>query len=209
MIDVHAWKMPNGHKVTMMLEEAGLSYTLHPVNIGKGEQFRSDFLAIAPNNPIPAIVDNQPIDGGQPVSIFESGPILLYLAEKSGTMLPDAARERLEVVQWLSWQMAGLGSVMGQNLHFDRFAPEPTPYAIDRYLNETTCLFGILERRLRDQPFVAGCGYPVADTACYPWITLHEAAGQSLGEFAALQRWFGQVRSRPATARAYATAETM
>jgi GST-like protein len=202
MLDVYYWTTPNGHKVTMFLEETGLEYHLLPVNIGKGEQFAPEFLAIAPNNRIPAIVDHAPQDGGAPLSVFESGAILLYLAEKTRQLLPATLRDRVEVLQWLFWQMAGLGPMAGQNHHFNRYAPEKIPYAIERYVKETNRLYGVLDRRLADREFLAGA-YSIADIACYPWIVPHESQGQNLGHFPHLRRWFEAIRARPATVRAY------
>jgi GSH-dependent disulfide-bond oxidoreductase len=169
MIDLHYWTTPNGHKVTIFLEEAGLPYRIVPVNISKGDQFKPDFLAISPNNRIPAIVDHEPVGGGAPISIFESGAILLYLAEKTRRFLPADPQGRVEVTQWLFWQMAGLGPMAGQNHHFSNYAPEKLPYAINRYVSETNRLYGVLNRRLADRPFIAGT-YSIADMAAYPWI---------------------------------------
>ncbi|HXY75997.1 MAG TPA: glutathione S-transferase N-terminal domain-containing protein, partial [Steroidobacteraceae bacterium] len=182
MIDLYYWTTPNGHKITMFLEETGLPYRLLPVNIGKGQQFDPKFLAIAPNNRIPAIVDDAPADGGAALSVFESGAILLYLAEKTGRLLPEDLRGRVEVVQWLFWQMAGLGPMSGQNTHFSRYAPERIPYAIDRYVKETNRLYGVLNKRLADRGFIAG-DYSIADIAAYPWIVPHERLGQRLADF--------------------------
>lgn len=203
MIDLYYWTTPNGHKVTLFLEETGLPYRLHPINIGKGEQFAPDFLAIAPNNRIPAIVDTDPAGGGVPVSLFESGAILLYLAEKTGRFLPADLRGRVEVLQWLFWQVGGLGPMAGQNHHFRNYAPEKVPYAIDRYVKETNRLYGVLDRRLADRRFVAGDDYTIADMASYPWI-LPEAQGQDIDDFPNLKRWRDEIAARPATARAYA-----
>lgn len=202
MIDLYYWTTPNGHKITMFLEEAGLPYRIIPINIGKGEQFAADFLAIAPNNRIPAIVDRDPAGGGAPIPLFESGAILLYLAEKSGKLLPADVRGRAEVTQWLFWQMGGLGPMAGQNHHFSAYAPEKIPYAIERYTKETNRLYGVLNRRLADRPFVAG-EYSIADIASYPWIVPYERQGQKLEDFPHLQRWFEAIRDRPATVRAY------
>ena len=204
MIDLHYWPTPNGHKVTLLLEEAAIEYRIVPVNIGKGEQFAADFLAIAPNNRMPAIVDTAPADGGPPVSLFESGAILLYLAEKTGRFMPADLRGRAEVLQWLFWQVGGLGPMAGQNHHFRNYAPEKIPYAIDRYVNETNRLYGVLDRRLADRAFVAGEDYSIADMASYPWIVSHEAQGQDLDDFRHVKRWFESIRARPATERAYA-----
>jgi len=202
MIDLYYWTTPNGHKITMFLEEAGLPYRIIPINIGKGEQFGADFLAIAPNNRIPAIVDRDPAGGGAPIPLFESGAILLYLAEKSGKLLPADVRGRAEVTQWLFWQMGGLGPMAGQNHHFSAYAPEKIPYAIERYTKETNRLYGVLNRRLADRPFVAG-EYSIADIASYPWIVPYERQGQKLEDFPHLKRWFEAIRDRPATVRAY------
>jgi len=203
MIDLYYWTTPNGHKITLFLEESGLPYTIHPVNIGKGEQFQPDFLRIAPNNRIPAIVDRAPADGGEPVSLFESGAILLYLAEKTGRFIAQDLRGRAEVLQWLFWQMGGLGPMAGQNHHFSGYAPERIPYAIERYVKETNRLYGVLDKRLSDREFVAGSEYSIADMAAYPWIVPHERQGQDLADFPNLQRWFEAIRARPATVRAY------
>jgi GST-like protein len=202
MIDLHYWTTPNGHKVTMLLEETGLPYRVIPVNIGKGEQFTPEFLAIAPNNRIPAIVDHDPAEGGAPISLFESGAILLYLAEKTGKLIPPGLRGRAEVLQWLFWQMGGLGPMAGQNHHFRNYAPEKIPYAIDRYVNETNRLYGVLNKRLADRAFLAGDEYSIADIASYPWI-LPDAQGQSLDDFPYLGRWHAAIKARPATTRAY------
>jgi GSH-dependent disulfide-bond oxidoreductase len=202
MIDLHYWTTPNGHKVTMMLEETGLEHRILPVNIGKGEQFAPEFLAVAPNNRIPAIVDHAPADGGGPLSLFESGAILLYLAEKTGRFIASDLRGRAEVLQWLFWQMGGLGPMAGQNHHFRNYAPEKIPYAIDRYVKETNRLYGVLNKRLADRAFVAGTEYSIADMASYPWI-LPEAQGQTLDEFPHLARWHAEIKARPATVRAY------
>ena len=203
MIDLYYWTTPNGHKITLFLEETGLPYAIHPINIGKGDQFQSEFLKISPNNRIPAIVDQTPAGGGAPVPVFESGAILLYLAEKTGRFIPADVRGRVEVLQWLFWQMGGLGPMAGQNHHFSGYAPEPIPYAIERYVKETNRLYGVLDRRLADRPFVAGSEYSIADMACYPWIVPHERQGQKLEDFPNLQRWFEAIAARPATVRAY------
>lgn len=207
MIDLHYWTTPNGHKVTMFLEEAGLPYRIIPVNISAGDQFKPEFLAVAPNNRIPAIVDHD-VAGGA-VSLFESGAILLYLADKIGRFIPPAAQvqARAEVLQWLFWQMGGLGPMAGQNHHFSQYAPEKIPYAINRYVNETNRLYGVLNKRLADREFMAGPAYTIADMATYPWIVPHERQGQKLEEFPHLKRWFEVVRARPATERAYAKAK--
>ncbi|KAF2407661.1 glutathione S-transferase N-terminal domain-containing protein [Pseudomonas antarctica] len=203
MIDLYYWTTPNGHKVSLFLEEAGLPYKVHPINIGQGDQFKPDFLKIAPNNRIPAIVDQNPTDGGAPISLFESGAILLYLAEKTGQFLPKDLRGRQEALQWLFWQMGGLGPMAGQNHHFSQFAPEKIPYAIKRYVDETARLYGVLDRRLADRPFVAGDDYSIADMAIYPWIVSHKWQSQRLEDFPHVQRWFNSIKERPATVRAY------
>ncbi len=206
MIELHYWTTPNGHKITMFLEETGLPYEIVPVNIGKGDQFKPEFLAISPNNRIPAIIDHEPADGGAPISVFESGAILLYLAEKTGEFIPADIRGRVEVVQWLFWQMGGLGPMAGQNHHFAIYAPEKLPYAIDRYVNETNRLYAVLNKRLADREFVAG-DYSIADMASYPWIVPYERQGQNLDDFPNLKRWFNVIKERPATVRAYAKAK--
>jgi GSH-dependent disulfide-bond oxidoreductase len=206
MIDVYYWTTPNGHKVTMFLEEASVPYRIVPINIGSGEQFNPEFLQIAPNNRIPAIVDHEPKAAGASVSIFESGAILLYLAEKTGKFLPSDLRGRVEVLQWLFWQMAGLGPMAGQNHHFSGYAPEKIPYAIDRYVKETNRLYGVLNKRLADRPYIAGA-YSIADMAAYPWIVPYERQGQKLEDFPHLRRWFEAIRERPAVQRAYARAK--
>ena len=203
MIDLHYWPTPNGHKITIFLEEVGLAYQIKPVNIGKGEQFQPDFLKIAPNNRMPAIVDHVPADGGAPLSVFESGAILTYLAEKTGKFLPHELRGRVRVLEWLNWQMGGLGPMAGQNHHFSQYAPEKIPYAIDRYVKETNRLYGVLDRQLAQHAFVAG-DYSIADMACYPWIVPHERQGQKLEDFPHVKRWFEAMQSRPAVIRAYA-----
>jgi len=205
MIDLYYWTTPNGHKITLFLEESGLPYRLLPVNIGKGEQFSAEFLRISPNNKIPAMVDTQPADGGEPLALFESGAILFYLAEKTGRFLPADLRGRHEVMQWLFWQMGGLGPMAGQNHHFAQYAPDPIPYAIERYVKETARLYDVLNRRLADRDFVAG-DYSIADMACYPWIVPHERQRQDLDNFPHLRRWFDAIGERPATRRAYALA---
>jgi GSH-dependent disulfide-bond oxidoreductase len=202
MIDLYYWPTPNGHKVTLFLEEAGLPYTLEPVNIGAGEQFQPDFLRVSPNNKIPAIVDHAPADGGAPLPVFESGAILLYLAEKTGRFLPKDLRGRVETTVWLVWQVAGLGPMLGQNHHFRNYAPEKVPYAIERYTRETARLYAVLDKRLAGREFIAGA-YSIADMACYPWVVSHEQQGQRLEDFPNVKRWFEAIRARPATERAY------
>ncbi|MEJ2228345.1 MAG: glutathione binding-like protein [Alphaproteobacteria bacterium] len=206
MIDLYYWTTPNGHKITLFLEESGLPYRIVPVNIGAGEQFHPDFLAISPNNRMPAIVDHEPEGGGAPVSVFESGAILLYLAEKTGKFISADLRGRVEVLEWLFWQMGGLGPMAGQNHHFSQYAPEKIPYAIDRYVKETNRLYGVMNKRLADRDFLAG-DYSIADMAAYPWIVPHERQGQNLNDFPHLKRWFEAIAARPATERAYARAK--
>ncbi len=208
MIDLHYWPTPNGHKITMFLEEAGLDYRIIPVNISKGEQFAPEFLAVAPNNRIPAIVDHAPAGGGAPVSLFESGAILLYLADKIGRFVPppSAVQARAEALQWLFWQMGGLGPMAGQNHHFSQYAPEKIPYAINRYVNETGRLYGVLNKRLADRAFMAVEAYGIADMASYPWVVPHERQGQKLEDFPHLARWFATIKAMPSTERAYALA---
>ena len=208
MIDLHYWPTPNGHKITLFLEETGLPYAIRPVNIGKGEQFEPDFLRIAPNNRMPAIVDHQPRDGGAPISVFESGAILLYLADKTGRFISADPRKRVETLEWLFWQMGGLGPMAGQNHHFSAYAPEKIPYAINRYVNETNRLYGVLDRRLAGRDYLAG-DYSIADMASYPWIVSHERQGQDLDDFPNLKRWFETIKAKPATVAAYAKGETI
>jgi len=204
MIELYHWPTPNGHKITIFLEEAGVAYNLHPVNIGKGEQFKPEFLAISPNNRIPAIIDTAPADGGKPISLFESGAILLYLAEKSGLFLPKDLHGRAEVLQWLFWQMGGLGPMSGQNGHFANYAPEKIKYAIDRYVNETNRLYGVMNKRLADRPYLAG-DYSIADMASYPWVVPYARYGQDIEDFPHLKRWFDSIKARPAVAKVYAS----
>ena len=208
MIDLYYWPTPNGHKITMFLEETGLDYKIHPINIGAGDQFKSEFLAFSPNNRMPAIVDHKPADGGAPVSIFESGAILIYLAEKTGKFMPNDLRKKFDVLQWLMWQMGGLGPMAGQNHHFKMYAPEKLPYAIDRYVNETNRLYGVLNKRLADRDYVTG-EYSIADMASYPWVVPHQRQGQNLDDFPHLKRWFETIRARPAVVRAYALAASI
>ena len=202
MIALFYWTTPNGHKVTLYLEEAGLPYTVKPVNIGKGEQFDPEFLKVSPNNRIPAIVDHAPDDGGKPISVFESGAILLYLAGKIGQFLPRDLRGQVEVLEWLMWQMGGLGPMAGQNHHFALYAPEKLPYAIERYVKETSRLYGVLNKRLAGRDFILGKQYTIADMASYPWV-IPERQGQDMDDFPHLKRWHAAIRARPATVRAY------
>ena len=203
MIDLYYWTTPNGHKITLFLEEAGLPYAIKAINIGKGEQFDPAFLRISPNNRIPAIVDHAPADGGKAISVFESGAILLYLAGKTGQFIPKDLRGQVETLEWLMWQMGGLGPMAGQNHHFAIYAPEKLPYAIDRYVKETSRLYGVLNKRLADREFVAG-DYSIADMACYPWIVPHERHLQNLDDFPHIKRWFHAIAARPAVVKAYA-----
>ena len=206
MIDLYYWTTPNGHKATIFLEEAGLPYRIHPINISKDEQFQPDFLKVAPNNKIPAIIDDEPAGGGEPISVFESGAILLYLAEKTGRFIPSDLRGRVTTLEWLFWQVGGLGPMAGQNHHFNMFAAEKIPYAINRFIKETARLYGVLDRQLADREFVAG-DYSIADMASYPWVVPYERQGQNLDDFPNLKRWFGTMKARPAVVRAYAKAE--
>jgi GST-like protein len=208
MIDLYYWTTPNGHKITLMLEETGLEYKLRPVNIGAGEQFDPAFLKIAPNNRIPAIVDHAPVDGGEPLALFESGAILQYLADKSGQFGGGSPREKWDITQWLMWQMGGLGPMCGQNHHFVTYAPERISYAMDRYINEAARLYAVMNKRLQDRAFLAG-DYSIADMACYPWIVPHERQKLDLNDFPNLQRWFEAIKSRPATVAAYELADAI
>ncbi|MCB1536168.1 MAG: glutathione S-transferase N-terminal domain-containing protein [Rhodoblastus sp.] len=202
MIDLHYWPTPNGHKITMFLEEAGLAYTIRPVNIVEGDQFKPDFLRLSPNNRMPAIVDHMPADGGARVSVFESGAILVYLAEKTGRFLSTDPRKRVQTLEWLFWQIGGLGPMAGQNHHFALYAPETVPYAVNRYVKETNRLYGVLDKRLADHEFLAG-DYSIADMASYPWIVPYKRQSQSLDDFPNLKRWFEAIKARPGTQRAY------
>lgn len=197
MIDLYYWPTPNGWKISVALEELSLPYTLHPVNIGRGEQFRPEFLAISPNNRMPAIIDHAPLDGGPPLSLFESGAILLYLAEKTQKLIPTDLRGRYEVTQWLMWQMGGLGPMMGQANHFKNYAPERISYATERYLTETLRLFGVLERRLADRDFLAG-EYSIADIAAWCWAQGHHRLGLDVNPFAKTLAWIDRIAARPA-----------
>lgn len=208
MIDLYYWTTPNGHKITLFLEETGLPYNIKTINIAKNEQFAPDFLAISPNNRIPAIVDHAPVDGGAPVSVFESGAILLYLAEKTGQFIPTDMRLRLQTLEWLFWQMGGLGPMAGQNHHFSQFAPEKIPYAITRYVDETARLYGVLNKRLANQSFIVG-DYSIADMACFPWIAAYGRQQQNLDDFPHLKRWFESIHQRPATQKAYRLSEEL
>jgi len=206
MIDLYYSATPNGLKARLFLEEAGLAYRIVPVSLSKGEQFKPEFGAISPNHKIPAIVDHAPTDGDAPLTLFESGAILLYLAEKIGRFIPADVRGRAEVMQWLFWQMSGLGPMAGQIGYFNVYAPEAVPFAIERYTKETRRLYSVLDRRLADREFVAS-EFSIADIACYPWIVPHRGHRQSLADFPNLSRWFEAVRVRPATQRTYAGVE--
>ncbi|TCQ89506.1 MULTISPECIES: GSH-dependent disulfide bond oxidoreductase [Rahnella] len=207
MIDLYYAPTPNGHKISLLLEECGLPYRLYQIDMSAGEQFRPEFLAISPNNKIPAIVDNEPVDGGAPLSVFESGAILQYLAEKTGKFLSQELRERTITLQWLTWQVAGFGPMLGQNHHFTHYAPQPVPYAIERFLQETRRLYGVLNRQLEKNAYIAGENYSIADIATYPWVVAHERQRIDLAEFPAVRNWFERVKSRPATQKAYALAQ--
>ena len=204
MIDLYYWPTPNGHKVTLLLEETGLEYRIHPVNIGSGDQFKPEFLAISPNNKMPAIVDHAPADGGEPISVFESGAILVYLANKTGRFFGSDLRQKLQVNQWLMWQMAGLGPMTGQYGHFNVYAPEKIPYAIERYTNEANRLLQVLDTHLKGRDFIAGDAYSIADMATYPWIGVYDKAPIDMTPYPEVQRWHAAIKARPATARAYA-----
>ncbi len=202
MLDFYFWTTPNGYKVLMLLEETGILYRIVPVNVSKGEQFEPEFLQISPNNKMPAIVDHSPADPGVPISLFESGAILQYLAEKTRQFLPKDIAGRAEVLQWLFWQMGGLGPMLGQNLHFGQYAPEKIPYAVDRYVNESKRLFKVMDKQLSNSEFIAG-DYSIADMASYPWVFKHPYLLLELETFPNLNRWFETIEQRPAVARAY------
>ncbi|WP_293880196.1 glutathione binding-like protein [Sphingomonas sp.] len=206
MIELHSWPTPNGLKISLFLEDAGVENTIFPVNIGKGEQFDPPFLKISPNNRIPAIIDTAPADGGAPITLFESGAILLYLAEKTGQFLSRDIRQRTTTLEWLFWQVGGLGPMAGQNGHFNVYAPEKVPYAIERYVNETKRLYGVLDKQLDGRDYVAG-DYSIADMAIYPWIVPHENHKQNLADHPHLKRWFDRVGARPAVLKVYAGKE--
>ncbi len=204
MIDLYYWPTPNGHKITLFLEETGLPYTLKPVNIGKGDQFEPGFLSIAPNNKMPAIVDHAPADGGEPISVFESGAILVYLANKTGRFFGSDLRQKVQVNQWLMWQMAGLGPMSGQMGHFNVYAPERIPYAIERYDSEVRRLHRVMDKRLSEAEFLGGDEYSIADMASYPWIGAYDKLPVDFDAFPHLKRWHQAIAARPATQRAYA-----
>jgi len=207
MIDLHYWPTPNGHKIAIFLEEAGLDYTIHPVDIGAGDQFKAEYLKISPNNKMPAIVDRDPGDGGAAISVFESGAILAYLANKTGRFVPQDLRGRTEVSQWLHWQMGGLGPMTGQYGHFHVYAPEDIAYAKDRYRREVLRLLGVLDRQLEGREFIAAGMFSIADMAAHPWINPYTKAPLDLAEFANVRRWHEAIAQRPAVKRAYALAE--
>jgi GST-like protein len=202
-IDVYYWPTPNGWKVTILLEELGIPYNIIPINIGTGEQFEPAFLKISPNNRMPAIVDHEPADGKGPLSVFESGAILEYLAEKYGRFMPKDVRGKYEVLQWLYWQMGGLGPMSGQANHFRHYASEKIAYGINRYTDEVNRLYGVMDIRLKDRDFLAG-EYSIADMASWPWVVPYERMGQELNEFPNLKRWFETMKARPAVERGYA-----
>ena len=217
MIDLYFWTTPNGYKPLLFLEEAGLPYRLKPINISRGDQFKEKFSKISPNQRIPAIVDHGPTGGPwaaylskdeKPISLFESGAILLYLAEKTGRFYPADNAGRAEVLQWLFWQMGGLGPMLGQNLHFAQYTSEPMPYAVNRYVNETKRLFSVLNERLEDREFIAG-EYSIADMACYPWINKHPSLSVAIDDYPNLKLWHAKIEARPGTQRAYAAGKAI
>lgn len=206
MIDLYYWPTPNGHKITVFLEEAGVPYQIKPVDIGAGDQFKPEFLAFSPNNRMPAIIDHAPIDGGEKISVFESGAILLYLAEKTGRFLSSDIRQKKAVMEWLFWQMGGFGPMLGQNHHFTRYAPEKIPYAIDRYQRETERLYGVLNKHLEGREFIAD-DYSIADMACYPWAVAHDWHHVALENYPNVKRWHDAIQQRPAVIKAYELGE--
>lgn len=200
MIDLYTWAAPNGHKVQILVEELGIPYRAIPINITKGAQHEAGYLLINPNGKIPAIVDHAPADGGAPFHVFETGAIMMYLAEKEGRFLPTGLREKSEVSQWLFWQVGGLGPMMGQAQHFVRYAPEPVPYAITRYQNETRRLLMVMEQRLQGREYLCG-EYSIADMACFAWVRIHKYTGVSVEAFPGITDWYGRIRARPAVGR--------
>jgi GST-like protein len=202
MIDLYYWPTPNGWKASIALEEMGLPYRVVPVNIGRGEQLDPDFLAVSPNGRIPAILDHAPEDGGSPVPVFESGAVLVYLAEKTGRFLPRDVRGRTEVLQWVFWQVGGLGPMLGQHGHFKLYAPERVPYALDRYRREADRLYGVLDRRLSEREHVCG-EYSIADMMCWPWVITYKSQGIDLGAHPHVRRWYDALKERPALRRGY------
>ncbi|BBC24489.1 glutathione binding-like protein [Pseudanabaena sp. ABRG5-3] len=206
MIELYYWPTPNGHKITIFLEEAELEYEIYPIDIRVGDQFKPEFLNISPNNRMPAIIDRHPSDFGDAISVFESGAILQYLAEKTGKFLPTDLRDRINVMQWLFWQTGGLGPMAGQNHHFSQYAPEKIPYAIDRYVKETNRLYGVLNHQLEGKDYITG-EYSIADMASYPWVLLHKHQQQNIEDFPNLQAWLQRISDRPAVIRAYECAK--
>ncbi|MGH8051902.1 MAG: glutathione S-transferase N-terminal domain-containing protein [Arenimonas sp.] len=206
MIDLYYWPTPNGHKISIFLEEAGMAYQIKPVDIGAGDQFKPEFLAFSPNNRMPAIIDHAPNDGGENISLFESGAILLYLAEKYGHFLSTDIRQKKIVMEWLFWQMGGFGPMLGQNHHFTRYAPEKIPYAIERYQRETDRLYGVLNTHLQNREFIAD-DYSIADMACYPWAVAHDWHHVALENYPNVQRWHDAIKMRPAVIKAYELGE--
>jgi GSH-dependent disulfide-bond oxidoreductase len=206
MIDLYYWPTPNGHKITLFLEETGLPYQIKPVDIGAGDQFKPEFLAFSPNNRMPAIIDHAPLDGGEKISVFESGAILHYLAEKTGKFLSSDLRQKKISMEWLFWQVGGYGPMLGQNHHFTRYAPEKVPYAIDRYQRETARLYGVLNKHLEARDFIAD-DYSIADMACYPWAVAHDWHHIDLADYPNVQRWHDAIKLRPATIKAYDVGE--
>ena len=200
-IQLYTWPTPNGHKVHIMLEESGLAYDIHPIDIGAGDQFDPEFLKISPNNKMPAIIDPEG-PGGRPYSVFESGAILMYLADKTGQFLPQEPRAYWDTVQWLMFQMGGVGPMLGQVHHFRVYAPEKIPYAIDRYTNEASRLYGVIDRRLGESEWLAGPEYTIADMATFPWLRSYENQGQDLNDYPKLKAWFERINARPAVERA-------
>ncbi len=200
MLQLYSWPTPNGHKIHIMLEECGLKYDLIPINIGAGDQFKPDFLKISPNNKMPALVDTDGPDG-KPISVFESGAILIYLAAKTGQFMPKSDRDKYAVLQWLMFQMGGVGPMLGQNHHFRTYAPEKIPYAIDRYTNEAKRIYSVIDRQLAAHAFIAGKSYSIADMAIYPWLRNWKAQGMELAEYPALKKWFDALEQRPAVQR--------
>ncbi len=202
MIDVFFWPTPNGYKVTVMCEEVGLKYNIVPVNIGAGDQFKPEFLKISPNNRMPAIIDHDGPDG-KPIAIFESGAILMYLAEKTGKLMPSDPRGKYNVLQWLMFQMASVGPMLGQAHHFRVYAPEKLEYAINRYTNEAKRIYNVIDKQLSQSSYIAG-DYSIADIAIYPWLVPHNMQGQNLDDFPHLKKWYADLRARPAVAAGFA-----
>lgn len=203
MIDLYSWPAPNGHKAHIILEELAVPYRVIPINITHGDQHRNEYRAINPNGKIPAIVDHAPVSGGKPITVFETGAILVYLAEKEGRLLPTDVRARSEVLQWVFWQVGGLGPMMGQAQHFFRYASTPVPYGIERYQSETRRLLKVLEERLEGRDYICD-EYSISDIACFPWIRVHKMTGVAIADFPNVQAWYGRVRARPAVDRGIA-----